>query len=499
MKVTRRNFIRSSMAVTAAFAGLRSVGDALAEGVNGAVDAGATSGGGGVGFGPIVADPQKVLSLPEGFSYRVISQMGRVMEDGLRVPGQPDGMAAFEGPDGKVVLVCNHELWNLPYSRGPYGWTNELLSKVDPATMYDPGVDGHVPLGGTTNLLYNPDTQEVERQYMSLLGVVRNCAGGPTPWNSWITCEEGVVSANTQYDKNHGWNFEVPATLDGKPADPIPLKAMGRFNHEAIAVDPETGIVYQTEDRHEGLIYRFIPNIPGKLAEGGRLQALVVRDRPSCDTRNWADPGHSVPKEILAQEGGAGALTAESLADAMGSDYIEPGTVFDVDWMDLDDIESPEDDLRYRGFDAGAARFARGEGMWFGNDAVYFACTNGGPVKLGQIWRYVPSRFEGQPLEKRFPGRLELFIEPNNHELVKNADNLTVSPWGDLIICEDASGTCNMVGVTPAGEVYRFAEHKATGSEFAGACFSPDGQTLFCNIQSVGITLAITGPWPAAV
>ena len=161
--------------------------------------------------------------------------------------------------------------------------------------------------------------------------------------------------------------------------------------------------------------------------------------------------------------------------------------------MDLDDID--EDDLRFRGFDAGAARFARGEGMWYGNSAVYFACTNGGSAQKGQIWKYTPSPSEGTSRENARPGTLELFVEPNNGKIIDNADNLTVSPWGDLVVCEDSDGDNFLLGITPDGNVYKMGRNAVSESELAGATFSPDGTTLFMNIQEDGLTLAITGPW----
>jgi hypothetical protein len=248
-------------------------------------------------------------------------------------------------------------------------------------------------------------------------------------------------------------------------AEPIPLKAMGRFNHEAVAVDPNSGIVYETEDAGDSLIYRFIPNTPQRLIDGGRLQALSIEGRPSLDTRNW------------------------------DTQSVTPGTPMAVRWIDLEDIDAPENDLRLRGFEQGAARFARGEGMWYGREAIYFACTNGGLEKAGQIWRYMPSPHEGTPREADQPGQLELFVEPNDPGLVENADNLTVAPWGDLILCEDGGGDQFMVGVTPEGKLYKFGHNVGNQSEFAGATFAPDGSTLFVNIQGAGITLAITGPW----
>ncbi|MEX2137640.1 MAG: alkaline phosphatase PhoX [Pirellulales bacterium] len=424
----------------------------------------------GAGYGPLVPDPHKILDLPEGFSYRVISRQGERMDDGLRVPGNCDGSASFAGPDGKTIIIRNQELLPDDRSGGPFGRENKLLDLVKPCMLYDRGCGKHPALGGTTTLVYDTRTGKLERQFLSLAGTIRNCAGGPTPWGSWITCEETVLRAEKGRERDHGYNFEVPASAEIGLADPVPLVAMGRFNHEAVAVDPHSGIVYQTEDRDDGLIYRFIPHAPGKLRLGGRLQALVVSDAPSLDTRNWEKP------------------------------TVQAGQPMEVTWIDLDEVESPLDDLRHRGFAAGAARFARGEGMWYGNDCIYFACTNGGVAKKGQIWKYVPSPHEGTRRAAEAPGRLELFIEPNDGRLVENADNLTVAPWGDLVLAEDGVGEAAaeqqfLVGVTPEGDIYPLARNAQNSTELTGVNFSPDETTLFVNLFSPGATLAVTGPW----
>ncbi len=461
MTLSRRHFLKTSAAFALGFSGLHTL--------FGCGDPGATIPNERAiseRFGPMLPDPNKILDLPEGFSYQIISRAGDPMSDGLFVPAAHDGMAAFPGSDGLTILVRNHEVnAGSPAYRGPFGSSNELLSRLSPDDLYDGGSNGEPCLGGTTTLVYDTRAQRLVSHHLSLVGTVRNCAGGPTPWNTWITCEETTQRADDLCALDHGYNFEVPASATPGLARPVPLKAMGRFNHEAVAVDPASGIVYETEDTGDSLIYRFIPNTPGRLAEGGRLQALSVRDQASLDTRNW------------------------------DQQTVTTGTVLATRWIDLDNIEAPDNDLRLRGFDQGAARFARGEGMWYGNNAVYFACTNGGMEKRGQIWRYVPSPAEGTPDEANNPGRLELFVEPNDPGLVDNADNLTVTPWGDLILCEDGSGDQFLVGITPEGTVYKFAHNAVSNSEFAGATFSPDGSTLFVNIQGDGLTLAITGPW----
>ncbi|CAN5628639.1 PhoX family phosphatase [soil metagenome] len=421
---------------------------------------------GKLGYGPLLKDPEGIFNLPQGFSYKIISRKGDKMNDGFFTPGKPDAMATFSGTDGKVILVRNHEISAGDFAQGPFGPNNELINNIDKAKIYDFGSGEKTALGGTSTLVYNEQKQEVEKQYLSLAGTTRNCAGGLTPWNSWITCEETVERANGIIEKDHGYNFEVPASEDIFLADPVPLTAMGRFNHEAVAVDPKTGIVYQTEDRPDGLIYRFIPKRKGKLHKGGKLQALVLKSEAGNDTRNWEE---------------------NDFKTTLGKKY-------QVEWIDLDGIDSPEDDLRYRGAAKGAAIFARGEGMWFGNNECFFACTMGGINKRGQVFRYIPSPFEGKRKEKNSPGILELFVEPNNTELVKDCDNLTIAPWGDLVLCEDHPEPY-LVGVTPQGNFYKLGKNIGFKSELAGAVFSPSGKTLFVNIQDPGITLAITGPW----
>jgi hypothetical protein len=451
--MNRRHFLKNASAIALGFAGLHHF-----------VSCGKKEPT--PGFGSLIPDPDKIFDLPKGFSYQIISQHGQEMSDGFFVPHRADGMAAFPGPNGLTLIVRNHEVNPEAKAReGAFGENYELLSRLQSESLYDAGSNGKPALGGTTTLVYDTKAQRLESQYLSLAGTLRNCAGGPTPWNSWITCEEIVVRADADWAKDHGYAFEVPASAEPKLAPPVPLKAMGRFNHEAVAVHPATGIVYQTEDRSDGLFYRFIPSQPQRLAEGGKLQALCVVDQPSLDTRNWDEQ------------------------------KVAPGTVLRVKWLDLKDIDAPNDDLRHRGFEQGAARFARGEGMWYGNDAIYFACTNGGRAKKGQIWRYMPSPFEGTPQEQNDPGKLELFVEPNDGNIVDNADNLTVAPWGDLIVCEDGQHEQFLVGVTPKGEFYKLGKNAVSDSELAGVTFSPDGTTLFVNLQHNGLTLAITGPW----
>lgn len=456
----RRDFLAAtSAAIALGFTGLRRVAH------------GGTCSLESVGsYGPLQMDPAAIIDLPKGFTYSVFSTHGQEMDDGLLVPGLHDGMAAFPAGDGTCLLVRNHEIGTVNLPRfGAFGWQNERLAKVDQDKLYDHGAGGDGPaLGGTTTVLYDLERQQAKAHWLSLGGTGINCAGGPTPWNSWLSCEEWTQRADVRHARDHGFVFEVPATESMSLVKAEPIRAMGRFQHEAVAVDPETSIIYQTEDRQDGAIYRYLPRVPGKPIEGGRLQALAIADSDGFDTRNW---------------------------NTDGTDDIMLGQTLPVRWIDMDDVEAPSDDLRYRAFAEGAARFARGEGIWRGNGAFLWVCTTGGQARLGQVFSYTPSPYEGTDRENTSPGTLALFIEPNDGSLIANADNLTIARNGDVFLCEDGGEANGMARVTPEGAVERFALNRMNASELAGACFSPDGSTLFVNIQRPGISLAIRGPW----
>jgi hypothetical protein len=388
------------------------------------------------------------------------------MDDGLVVPGDPDGMAAFPGPGRSVVLVRNHELDLHQRGLSAFGKSQERLHKLAREAHYDSGRGDGPSVGGTTTLVYDLETQRVTRQWLSLAGTQNNCSGGPTPWKSFITCEEDVSRVGPNHLKDHGFAFEVPARAQGGWTPPRPFLALGRFRREAVAVDPQTGVVYQTEDRPDGLFYRFIPNVDRDWHAGGRLQALCVRDAPGAILHNG--PGSSLEVKV-----------GEALA---------------VSWVDLQDVQSPDDDLRARGHQLGAAQFSRSEGIWWGDGLLYFCATTGGPKELGQIWTYRPSRSSRADNEEK-SGELSLFVQSVSPELIENGDNLTVSPHGGLFVCEDGPPSNGLVWVTPQGVPVRFARNAKDDSELCGCVFSPDGSVLFLNMQTTGYTLALTGPW----
>lgn len=400
------------------------------------------------GYGALTTAAGPDLALPAGFQYRRIGVTGDVMSDGHPTPPRHDGMAAFPLPNGNIRLIRNHENGRRPDSQ----------PLVQPA--YDAWGGG-----GTTSLEVDPETREIVRDFYSLSGTAVNCAGGPTPWGSWLSCEETVAGPSSGPTRPHGYVFEVPVEAEG-PVEPVPLHRLGRFVHEAAAVDPDTGIVLLTEDALRSGLYRFVPDRPYRAGEsapaltsGGRLQMLAIADRPNTDCDRDQEVGVTLP----------------------------------VHWVDIDDPDPPEAETNGRavyeqGWSRGGARFSRGEGCWWGDGGAYFTCTNGGNARRGQVWHYRPRGDD--------EGELTLRFESPSAEVLDFPDNVCVSPRGGILLCEDGAFRIFMRGLTPEGRIFDFAENTRNGSEFAGATFSPDGETLFVNIQSdPGATYAIWGPW----
>jgi uncharacterized protein len=411
----------------------------------------ATSGSGG--YGRLRrAGPE--LALPAGFTYSVLSFTGKPMSDGNATPGAFDGMAAFALPNGNVRLIRNHENRDGP---------EDARVKGDASRAYDAKAGG-----GTTSLEVRiaPDgSASLVRDFMSLNGTIVNCAGGPTPWGSWLTCEESTEGQSYGWGQEHGYIYEVAASAEGL-VSPVPLKAMGRFVHEAVAVDPATGIVYETEDRQMAGFYRFLSRQRGVLSGGGKLEMLAIVGRANYDTADGQEIGRTHAVHWVA-----------------------------IDNPDPSGTSGDTSAVFAQGFTRGAARFSRLEGCWWGDGGVFFHATNGGDAKVGQVWFYRPMSVD--------TGTLTLVFESPSPEVLNYPDNITVSPRGGIVICEDGGGEHFIRGLTRDGRIFDFARNLLNGTEFAGACFSPDGRTLFLNImgstsdagKEKGVTVAIRGPW----
>ncbi len=420
------------------------------------------------GYGPLrpVADEATglpLLMLPEGFSYRSFGWAGEPLANGGVVPGAADGMGIVKAEGETFTLVRNHEILGVGGGFGPA------------ASHYDAGCDG-----GTVTLRYDRAAGKLLEMRGSLSGTLVNCAGGTTPWGSWLSCEEIVTPAGHtgqlrgqpfKLEKPHGFVFEVPADGASKAQA---LTALGQFKHEAALVDVD-GTVYLTEDAQPAGFYRLLPAKKGNLAAGGRLQML--RARKAADLRTG----------------------------------LKPGQRFDVDWVD---IERPADGVGDNGHNGvlnqgraqGGSLFTRLEGLHAGRDEIFFTSTDGGDAKAGQVWRFVPSQ-----------QRLELFVESPGASAFDYPDNLCLHPRSGLIVvCEDSKqpvqrlyGLRREGGLDglfelarnnvqlAGGELEKLPNLKGDfrGAEWAGTCFSADGKTLFANVYRPGFTVAISGPF----
>ncbi|MYS39435.1 hypothetical protein K388_03754 [Streptomyces sp. KhCrAH-43] len=448
---TRRNVLAASgaAAVSLAFTG------AFTE-----LFAGSSAARGHSGYGPLVPDPDGLLDLPKGFGYRVLSREGDALRSGEgRVPSHCDGMAAFKARGGHVRLVRNHE------------------NRVD-AAIPVPTVEGltYDPMGkGGCTALELDGHNRVLSERVAIAGTAVNCAGGRTPWNTWLTCEETEDKAGTNgYTKDHGYVFEVDGA-DPRRTGAVPLTAMGRFQHEAVAIDPHNGTVYETEDAFEkpfGLFYRFLPKKPlggtGSLRAGGRLEAMRVPGVPDL------------------------------------SAVHETGTVFEgVEWVPVPDPQAAETPIRFQDFGPrGITHGQKLEGCYWGGSCVYFVSSfahrdeGSAADHYGQVWRYDPARRRltlvvvfGPGTDLQLPG--------------ESPDNITLAPDGGLMVCEDGGGAQHVFGLTRHGEVYPMARGRQnTGTpeepewgEFAGVTFAPDYGTMYVNVYTPGTTFAVTGPW----
>jgi secreted PhoX family phosphatase len=488
-ELDRRSFLkRGSLLAGAAVAGTtvfsRMDAAAAAQTIGGVPRRGRGKGG----YGPLARktalnEPTgpEYFALPEGFEYVVFSKVGDTMSDGTVVPRSHDGMGAFALPGRRVRLIRNHE------NRNAAGVADRgVLAPGMDAAKYDP-----MAYGGTTTIDFDVKTMTMERDFVSCIGTTVNCAGGLMLDNAgWITSEETTAGPNQGFAQKHGYNFIVPVDADTAQT-PQPLTAMGRFAHEAIAVDPRTGIVYETEDSgNDSGFYRFIPTDPRNLAAGGQLQMLGIAGFPgSYVTLTGQVVGKSLP----------------------------------VRWVDITDpdpdLEGGAPEVAIQGIAAGGAQFNRLEGIWWSGDRCFFNSTSGGNAQFGQVWEYRPDRSGN--------GTLTLIYEstgfdPNiGRTPLDSPDNLTITPRGGILLCEDDSnpsgaiGAANdthplapgitdvnrLIGLGDDGLPFEFAVHTFNDTELAGACFAKNAKdVLFVNTfgdgtPGSGATFAITGPW----
>ncbi|OPF75231.1 Tat pathway signal sequence domain protein [Streptomyces antioxidans] len=482
MSLSRRDFARRSAYTGAGFALVGSAGvlatapgalaaEATEESVAGTEGHGHGHGGSSLGYGPLIADPKGILALPKGFRYKIITRTGETtLESGESTPSNHDGTATFEGSRGATLLVNNHEL------AGPRGdWPHPV--PLTEGLVYDPAASG-----GCTVVEVAKHGDHVT-EWVGIAGTSTNCAGGRTPWGTWLTCEETEDKAGQNgMTKDHGYVFEVDPHDRGANRAPKPVKALGRYAHEAVVVDPKRGHLYLTEDAAgpNGLLYRWVP--PHGFQHGrGRLGTL---------------------------KDDAGVLQAPKCYDS-GGNFVDDlsratrtGTVYGVDWEPVPDRDGASVSVRKQFKDGEITRARKLEGMWWADGGAYIVSSfarEESPVQHdGQVWFYDPKR-------RTLTLKVLLGVNPDPSEdgAFDGPDNVTVSPYGGLVIAEDGEGVQHLFGATEDGRTYPIARNELNigsteepeFSEFTGVVFSPDGATLYANIQTPGIMLAITGPW----
>ncbi|WP_240135847.1 alkaline phosphatase PhoX [Streptomyces sp. MUM 178J] len=473
MPLTRREFTRQSaltgagVALTGAVGSLATAPGALAAEEGDTPGQAVPDEGDGhrcrPGYGPLLPDPEGILALPAGFRYQIVTHSGVTrLESGEFTPAKHDGTAAFDGPRGVTLLVVNHEL------KGPRArWEHPV--PLTEGLVYDPAA-----AGGCTVVETRRDGRTAE--WVGIAGTSTNCAGGGTPWGTWLTCEENSDRAGENgMTKDHGYVFEVDPYDRRANRDPRPIKAFGRFDHEAVVIDPRRGHAYLTEDdsKPNGLLYRWVPP-RGFTHRRGRL-------------RHLADD--------------AGVLQAPRCFDSGGrfvddlSRATRIGTVYGVDWIDVPDRDARETPVREQFGDGEVTRARKLEGMWWGDGGAYFVSSyardeSPGEPHDGQVWFYNPRR---RTLTLKV--LLGVNASPDEDGAFDGPDNITVSPYGGLVLAEDGEGVQRLFGATDRGRTYPIARNDLNDSEFAGVVFSPDGRTLYASIQEPGILLAVTGPW----
>jgi len=423
-----------------------------------------------VGYGPLVADPAKRLALPRGFRYSIVTRAGVTkLETGQPTPRNHDGTGAFARAAGGTVLVNNHEI------REPFG-TDLAVPHLGGLT-YDPGA-----AGGCTIVEVDRDGRRVAER-VGIAGTRTNCAGGQTPWNTWLTCEEVDSRAGADgFTKDHGYVFEVDPYDPAANRDPQPIKALGRFEHEAAAVDPRTGEIYLTEDASgpSGLLYRWQP--PSGFRPGrGALRGL----RPT-----------------------GGVLAAMKATDGAGKHVADlsrasVGTTYGVEWVPVPDRDGRNTPTRRQLGNGDVTRSRKLEGAWWAGAGAYVVASysrasdqGGAEAHDGQVWFYDPL---GSTLTLRLAfGRA---TTPEVDGAFDGPDNISLSPYGGVIIAEDGEGIKHLVGATDRGQTFPIARNDFTDAsrnvEFTGPVYAPERNILFANIQEPGYMFAITGPWRA--
>ena len=360
-------------------------------------------------YGPLGPPDENGIKLPERFESRVIARG----DTPVRLPEAPypwhkfsDGAATYRTDDGGWILVSNSEV---------------------PA-------DG---LGGASAIRFGPHGQ-IRDAYRILEGTSTNCAGGATPWGTWLSCEET--------DDGRVWECDPRGQRE-----PVVRPALGVFKHEAVCVDRRTGFLYLTEDLSDGGFYRFKPDRPGDLSDGV-LQIAKVGPR-----------GHVDWKRVPAPRGGADNPTRHQVP--------------------------------------GSTEFRRGEGIWFDSGIVYVATTADSKIhaynaRTGRIRViYAAERLRNPPLTQVD----NVTVSTRSGDLFVCEDDGGDDPFDICLITPGPNRrVARFLKVTNEGPFQHGEGGTEASSELAGVVFNPREDRLYFSSQRAnltGVVFEVRGPF----